>query len=128
MLEAFLNWEKSVKGEIGHVSFLLSEKLSDEPSHLISQMSECESKYARMGYILSQCQSWMEKGALEFLPDRDLKEMDRKTELQAKLSPVREVRDHLKILCDSIENRISLGQSILRANTQIHETTFRASR
>lgn len=122
----FSLWENTVSGEIDEISGILSNSLSDEPSFLIQQICEAEKHYARMGYLLSECQGFMESGAMEFLPDSSLKEMDRKTLLQAKLSPIRVLKDHLKVLCDAIETRISLGQSILRAQIAFQDVRVMA--
>lgn len=121
MIDKFLAWEENATPEIINIAFLLGEAMSDEPQLLISQATEAESLYSRLGFLLAEAQSYLEECALFFLPDPDRKELDRKTELQAKLAPIRKVRDKLKAMMDQVEFRITLAQSLLRHQSQLGE-------
>lgn len=128
LLHSFDLWEGSIRREIEHVASLLGEELSDEPARLIVQVNSVEDKLSRLGYLLCEANAYLEKASFLFLPDKELKELDRKTELNSQLSSIKKMRDYIKILMDGIETRISWSQSILRTYLMTQEQVYKEKR
>lgn len=120
MMDEFLKWSEKVKPEVGEVSGLLCKPLSDEPALLIANLQEIEAWNARMGGLLAQANSWLDRYKLIAMPPKieTRSETDRKLVLDAETSPIRLMRDTLEHLCDSIRQRLILGESILSFHKQ----------
>jgi hypothetical protein len=120
MIEEFSKWAEKISQEIKRVSEILSRRLSDEPAALISDLQEIEAWNARMGSLLAQANSWLDKYKLVAMPSRDANrtEADRKVVLDSEVSPIRLVRDTIEHICDSIRQRLILGESILSFHKQ----------
>lgn len=120
MMSEFLDWSEKVKPEIAHVSEILAQKLSDEPMELISDLQEIEAWNGRMGAILAQANSWLDRYKLVTMPSREAgrSETDRKVKMDSEVSPIRLMRDTLEHFCDSIRQRLILGESILSFHKQ----------
>jgi len=114
-MNEFIEWEQKVKPEIGHIGFILSQKLSDEPEALIKDLIEVESWNGRVGFLLAESNSWLDRFALTAMPPKEQgkTELDRETLLDSETAPIRLVRDILEHYCDAIKNRLVLGESIL---------------
>lgn len=119
-MNEFLSWSEKVKPEVGHVSDILSQKLSDEPAELITDLQTIEAWNARMGALLAQADSWLDRYKLIAMPSKETgkTESDRKVLLDSEVSPIRLMRDTLEHLCDSIRQRLILGESILSFHKQ----------
>jgi len=119
-LEEFLEWSAKVKPEVSQVSVILSEKLSDEPANLIKDLQEIEAWNARMGSLLAQADSWLDRYKFLVMPPKgDSKsEADRKLFTDNEVSPIRLMRDTLENICDAIRQRLILGESILSFHKQ----------
>lgn len=122
-LAEFNTWAESIQPEIAHVSELLSKKLSDEPTELISNLQEIEAWNGRVGALLAQADSWLDRYKLFAFPSREnglatRTETERKIILDSEIAPIRLIRDTLEHFCDSIRQRIILGESILSFHKQ----------
>lgn len=114
MLEEFIEWEKKIKPEINLVLNIMSNPLSSEPAELISDLQQIEAWNARMGHLMAQADSYLDRYRLLAMPSKDGKsEADRKAVQDKEVSPIRLVRDTLEHLADSIKTRIVLGESVL---------------
>lgn len=110
----FQEWSVKIRPEIEEVGNLLNQKLSDEPEELISDLEEIEVWNSRIGALLAQANSWLDAYKLVANPSREGRtEADRKIVLDSEVSPIRLIRDTLEHLCDSIRQRLILGESIL---------------
>lgn len=122
MIKEFLDWEQKVKPEIGHIGFILSQKLSDEPEALINDLRDIESWNARCGLLLAEADSWLDKFSLTAMPPKENRtEKDREVFLDSETAPIRVVRDILERYSDCIKQRLILGESILAYMRQFKE-------
>ena len=122
MLNEFTAWADKIKPEITEISGILSERLSDEPEELISDLKDAEVWNHRMSALLAQANSWLDQFSLFAIPAKEGRtEMDRKILLDSETSPIRLMRDTLESLCDSIKQRLILGESILSYEKQFIE-------
>ena len=122
MIEEFREWRKSKQAEIGHISEIMSLKLSDEPPILVEEISEAESWYSRTGFLLSEANGWLDKATFFYLKPKDkTTDLDRRLELDSVVSDIRMIRDYLQILLDGIKQRVIMGESVLRHLTQLRE-------
>lgn len=120
-MNEFVDWEKKVKPEIGHIGFLLSEKLSDDPGALINDLQAIEAWNARVGFMLAEANSFLDRFSLTAMPPKEGRtEKDREVLLESECAPIRMVRDVLEHYCKCIQTRISLGQTILSFQKQFN--------
>ncbi len=115
LMKGFLEWSEKIKPELEHISILLSEELSDEPSSLIQNLTNIEAWNGRAGALLAQADAWLDRYTLEAMPQRQegRLEADRKALLDSETSPIRLLRDTIEKYSDSIRQRLILGESIL---------------
>lgn len=122
MIEEFIAWEEKIRPEITHVSEILSQQLSDEPSKLIEDLENIEAWNGRIGALMAQSDSWLDRYSLICMPPREGKtEADRRAEVESIVSPIRLVRDTLEHFVDCIKQRLILGESILSYSKQFVE-------
>jgi len=123
ILEDFLAWEAENEATITLVQDLLSEALSGEPERLIKDLTIIESWGSRIGELLAEANSYLDRSKMTLKPSRsdENTELDRKCLLDGIVAPVRLVRDRLEIVHDAIKTRITLGQSLLKFHTQMRE-------
>lgn len=103
--------------EIMIVQKLLEQVLSDNPALLTRQMQECEAHYGRMTSILAWADSYLDLAERRCLVERDsdYTDMDRQIHLAAAVSRERRFRDVVDGLKRSIEQRVSVCQSLLKS-------------
>ncbi len=119
ILDDFIEWHDSVRHEIQLVAALLHEHLSDEAEKLIGDLQRVEAWNGRCGLLLAEANSWLDRAGSTLMPAKEQRsETDRRLELEARLSPIRVVRDRLESLCNSIKQRLILGESILSYQKQ----------
>lgn len=120
--EEFTIYEEGVREDIAHVMGILREPLSDQPEELVSDLTDAEAWTARIGLILADANSFLDRVKILKLPKRDFgTDLDRKTKMDADIAPYRKFRDHMETLADSLKNRLVSGMSILgyyRATTE----------
>lgn len=122
ILDDFLTWEASIRDEINDVHSLLSHKLSDDPNGLINDLCVVETWNARIGSLLADANSWLDRSKRFLKPDKDFgSDLDRRTELDGATAPIRALRDNLESLLSAIKQRLILGESILRYWNQFKE-------
>ena len=115
MIQEFISFHENIKEELDHVMGFMGEPMNDDPQTLMKNLFDCEAWYARMGSLLAEANSYLDRASLYYLPQREdgKTELDRTTRLEADVANVRQVRDVLESLCEAIKQRISLGQSVL---------------
>lgn len=120
-MQEFLDWQAKISPEVQKVLRMLAEPLQDDPQALIQAGFEVECQSARMGALMSKADSFLAKVKLISLPDKESgkSEIDRKLTMEAETAPIRQVRDTLEHICNSIKVRINFIQSILK-----HESMF----
>jgi len=106
-------------GTIREIQAVLSKSLSDDPMIMYSQVREAESKLGTIKSILAFANSYLDVGenaALGLLHDRSgsYTDLDRRTAVAAAVARQRRFRDVCLGIMESIETRVSLGQSGLR--------------
>lgn len=122
MIEGFTSWLTRIQPDMDHVFKILSERLSDEPEELISDLRNAEAWNARVGTLLAEANSWLDRMSYQSKPDRDYgTEMDRRLKMENETADIRMMRDKIESLCDSIKQRLIMGQSILKYQTQFIE-------
>lgn len=121
IMESFADWHNSISEEIDSVSKLMAKPLEDEPETLIQDLISIEAWNARVGFMLAEANSWLDRVKLEARPPKEAGiEFDRRLILDSAVSPVRLVRDRLESLRESIKQRLSIGQSILKLEVSMH--------
>lgn len=114
IMEEFVAWESGIKKEIEHVSMLLSEKLSDAPEQLIADLEAVEVWNDRCQSLLAQANSWLDRAKWNLMSKGEgLTVFDKETKLDNDVAPIRLVRDTLEGFCNSIKQRLILGEAIL---------------
>jgi hypothetical protein len=108
--------------EIDHVQKILSTKLSDEPEKLIGDLENIEAWNSRMGFLLADANSWLERARAQSIPDKEGKtEFERKILMEDAVTPIKRHRDVIESICDSIKQRLILGESVLSYQKQFAE-------
>jgi len=127
VLEEFVQWHKGISKEMTYVSSELATPLSNEPEVLIQSLIDIEAWNGRVGNLLSEANSFLDRSKYELKPPKENGiEFDRKTYLDSAVAPVRLCRDQLENLRESIRQRLSLGQSIVKFEVQFIERTHKA--
>jgi len=119
ILEDFVKWHEKVAPEIKDVLDLLATKLDKEPEGLINDLMVIETWNGRLQTLLAESNGYLDRAKGELIPDKDSgTELTRRIQLDAQVSPIRVVRDTLEGLCDSIKQRLILGESCLSFSKQ----------
>lgn len=112
--EAFINWHKIIKKDIGHIQSLLMLPLSDQPEALISDMRDIEAWNARCHTLLAEANFYLDRIAFELKPKKEGKTaFDLKTELDSLTAPYRLVQGILEGLTKAINQRLVMAGGIL---------------
>lgn len=122
ILEKFAEWEALVRDELHSVEMSLNHPLSDEPEALIADLAEIEAYNGRCGSLLAEANSFLDHAKYVLRPSKESgTSFDRQIDLDNAVSPIRCVRDKLDAFCDSIKQRLILGESLLRYYSQFKE-------
>ncbi len=122
--EGFTEWLQRINPDMEEIGTILTEKLSDQPEILIKSMELIEAWNGRAGFMFAEASSWVDKAKYVFLPERDgRREMDRKAELDHRISDFRAVRDKMEYLMGAIKQRLILGESVLAYQRQFRDPT-----
>lgn len=115
--EQFEKFKEKIKDELNTIWQLLEIRMSDELGELKNQLSDAEVWYHRVIYFLADADGFYNKAKLLRLPPKikEMTEMDRKILIDDLVSDEKNYRDKLEGLLQSIEQRIILGQSYLKA-------------
>lgn len=118
ILQDFADWHEKIAPEIQHVSKILGTRLTAAPEELIQEAIEAEAWGARIGELLSEANSFLDKASFALKPPSSSgTAFDREIELDALVAPVRACRDVLESLGDSLKQRLSFSQSALKYMT-----------
>lgn len=121
----FVEWVSKIDEEVNYVQNLLTEKLSDEPEKLVKDLEAVEVWNARMGSLLADANSYLDKSKFHMLPGKEGRtEFERKTELDYLIESERNVRDRIESICGAIKQRLILGESILSYYKQFKDIKF----
>lgn len=117
--DAFRN---SVLAEIQELRTLLMTPLSDNPAHLQILAKKVEAWYGRITTLLAHANAILDAITKDKLPAKEpgRTDLDRQAELDAAVSRERQLRDDLQGLVKAIELKVSLAQSIIKANSVEH--------
>lgn len=119
--EEYREWLGKSTPDINHVQEFLQVGLSDEPGELLLQLTEAESWFSRIVYLLADAGSFLERARGEFLPRLEGgTELNRKTALDAACADFRRGRNILEGLVEGLKQRVNLGQSILKFQRELH--------
>lgn len=122
MMDKFVEWHNSIRSQVAVVTSLTKVPVSDEPEALITDLREVEAWNARIGFLLADANGWLDNAKAFNMPPKELgTEADRRSTLDALVSPVRVVRDKLESLQDAIKQRLILGESLLAYHRQFHD-------
>ena len=116
MINQFNEWlKKDVIRDMEHVYALMGSPISSEPEAMIDDAKVIEAWKARMVYLLAEATTWLDRASLFYLPtDTNKKELEKRIELKEKTADIREIKEKIEGLVDSIDSRISLVQSNLK--------------
>lgn len=127
-LNNFYDWTKHADPELKDIVNLLSRRLSDEPAELIKDLMIIETWYYRCGYLLAEANSFLDKGAFFYKPEKEgHTEFDRKIMLDGHLVKFRETRNKIEALQEGIKTRITLGQSVLSYHKRTMDNSYLAN-
>jgi len=122
MIDDFVEWERENHQTIETVHGFLCQNLSSEPEELIDQLCEIEAWGARIGELQANADSWLDRAKMTLRPSKDFgSELDRRTELDGIVAPLRMVRDKLESLAYCIKQRLILGESLLAYHRQFQD-------
>jgi hypothetical protein len=114
-------WLELASPDIQHVQEFMGQPLSDDPNELLLQITEAESWFSRMAFLLAKSTDFLERARGEFLQKKgEGSELDRKTQLDASCADYRRSRNVLESLTDAIKQRVNLGQSILKYQRELN--------
>jgi hypothetical protein len=116
-LDGWETWRDANGAYLLKVFKLLQEQLPDEETALIDHLRQVEAHHARVGFILAEAESWLDRAIARFYETPahvELKVNEKKAACDAAVVQERERRNKIQTLSDSIELRINLGQSLLR--------------
>ena len=122
---SFEDYFDSHIGVIRDVQAMLARALDDDPLIMDSQIREAESRLGIMKSIESWSDSYLDVAEhleLGKMPERssDFTDLDRSTALAAAVARQRRFRNIVRGMVESIESRISYGQSRLRMIERNH--------
>lgn len=119
LLDQFIEWHQSAKGDLENVANSLAEPLPSNAHELLEVLAQTEAYYARIGYLLNQANSFLEKFQYCYLTSKEgSTETERKVKLGFDTADYRLVRNNIEVLLDSLKQRIILGESIIRFESQ----------
>lgn len=103
--------------QVKRVQSILETKLSDNPAVFEDQFREAEAHYGSMTSVLAWADSYLDLSERRNLVPRhsDYTDVDREIHLAAACSRERRFRDVVKGLVRSLEQRVSVCQSIMKA-------------
>lgn len=121
LLDNFVEWHQKILPEVTHVSDLLSQRLPDDPSELISVLCEIESWNARVGVWLTQCENYLKKFRLFYLSEKgERSEKERLVKLESDTSDYEMVKEQIEVLASCIKQRLIWGESRLAWERQFN--------
>lgn len=121
----FETYSSSHLRELDQVSKLLSEELSDDPEILQSQARSIEAWNGRLGVIVAWADSYLDMATADRIRAKEKGEtdLDRQTKLDAAVARERRFRDVAQSLLKAIDRRVSLAQSLIRAQSEARSKT-----
>lgn len=126
MKTEFTTWIQRITPDVNHISELLMDPLSDEPENLIRDLTGIEAWAGRVGFLLAESNSWLDRAKRFYLPERSegVTEGDRKSIVDDSVSEIRKTRDILEAMQENIRQRLILGESMLRYYSLFRERTI----
>jgi len=119
----FEQWVSENTKEFQYISSLLNKKLSDDPVMLSEQLIKCEAWHARINYLLSWSDYYLDKAEMQALNEvnavksenpKKMTDLDRGIILRDKCKEERKIRDILRGFSKAIDNRLVLGMSLMK--------------
>jgi len=92
-VDDFAEWLTNIEPELTKVYALLSKRLSQEPEELIGDLEDAEAWNGRVGGLLAEANSYLDKGRFFFLSsiDKEQRALDKEVELDNCVSNVRTI-------------------------------------
>ena len=100
---------------INEINTLLQESLSDEPTVLIKQINKIEGYFSYANYLYAYSEKFLSNAqGHRLLPKcKDFSDLDRKVKLADMVASETKFRDIIEGIVNTINKRISWGQSVL---------------
>ncbi len=115
--DSFVKFRQAHQDEILRVQTFMAKPLSDNPAILNEQVRQAEAWYGRMTTLLAWANSYLKLAEEDKLvpKGKDVTDLDREKTLAAAVAEERRFRDVIEGLAESIDKRVSLVQSMMRA-------------
>ena len=112
---SFEEFIKQHQEGINEINTLLQEPLSDEPSVIIKQINKIEGYFSYANYLYAYSEKFLSIAqGKRLLPKcKNLSELDRKIKLEEMTVSEKKFRDIMEGIVNTINKRISWGQSVL---------------
>lgn len=96
---------------------ILKHRLSKEPAGVVEDAKDAEAWYARMADLLADANAILDKAETDNLmpKSKEYTDYDREVKLAGLCAIQRSVRDKILGLVNGLEKRVSLAQSIMKA-------------
>lgn len=117
MIDEFNQWIAANRAYMGKVRTLLEKPMPDQEEALLEHLRLVEAHYARMGCLLAEVNSILDRaisGFYQINSGREWTVNEKKAACDSEVSQVREARDKVVSIEEAISTRISLGQSIMK--------------
>jgi len=119
----FEEYVKKFEPQIADIRATLNESLSENPAELKAQLIKAESKYSLTMGHLAWANCFLDLAISKKMPPKgELTENERKAITDAGVANERKFRNIIEGTAESIKQRVSLGQSLLR--TLFEETSY----
>jgi hypothetical protein len=117
--KAFLAFAKAMNREMAPIWERLNRPLSDVVEEMKGQMREIDGYKARIVFLLAEARHYLANACVLKKPPKssELTDLDRKAVLDARTGNERRLVQVLEGTLGVIENRISMGQTILKDET-----------
>ena len=119
MSKGFETWWDSCESDIISVQRILALRLSDEQSELMAQLTEIEAWHGRVTSMKAWANTFLSEAERKVLMERaeDWTDLDRRADQKWKTADQRRAAEILEGLADGIKNRLILGMSLMKAQS-----------
>jgi len=117
--EQFILWAGNHRTEAAVVRELLRKPLSDQPVELRGQLVQVEAWNARITSLLADAESYLseaEDREATAISDAKMSPPEKRLRMRCQTRHERRVRDTLQGMAQSLEHRMMLGMSLMKAH------------
>jgi hypothetical protein len=120
-LPEFADWVLQNVDEIAQAQELTKRLYPDNPVELADHLSRAQSEYARMGYLLADCECYVvvHRASETIKARQDLGHLngpERKAVVEAKIRDVLRMRDTLQVVVSSLKQKCFGAMNLRRVN------------